>query len=1135
MKYIRTLLIASLLSGVPAAAQSSSGGSGGVTPTGAITGGYPLVNTNGATTYATKLPVSGGKDVRFYMATPYNPTPENEDIGLALKNACNAAITTSIDGSYVVDMSAVVPSGGWVGTGTNNYLYANTNPYYQKSATQNCDILWPDGPIITSVQWTTPSSGVNWRGWSHTGTQGGSSGTVLSTCNTAGGCGPNNYPQFMPAGAVSSIAVAANVATITMTDAADCPFTTGQIVMPTANVGTNGKALNGSSLTVLAPGCNGGASFTASFTAGNFTTESGQTGFVTATCANGGVNCYPIGGSDPFSNITPYSTGTITESNGNTTVTGSGTAWSTGVSQSIVGGVLVSDCVGSTTCTVGSSLTGWKLGRIVAVVSDTQLTLEAGISGGIPAGSNYFIEYPNHPVLYVDQVSGSSINNNSFGHSIDGVSFDCNGVLGCVGVISMGQERTNYTNLQFQNQGQQVAIAAPTHACAIFQQIGQIPIIGPIECDQNQNSGESGWAGGTEPWHANGFEVTGWGYYQQKINGGVTLFNPGTIEGSSGNSFYDSLWIDGSTHGQFSGPHCEFYTHRCVNVGALHPVLGIHLDGVNAINEQGASSIPVEINSGSVGSTFGQIDSLKVNNCMLQDDNKTIPCRATHSGVLQPEVFPGYTQTGSPNGTNEPYYNIDSLQVGQIAASNALPTGTTGIFNYGTMGFSDTGQIQAFQASTNGYIYNAIQNTNTGASASVCWLTANSNTTTNLGYGEFCQNGSGFTGTGALNQPNNVTFDSNGYDAVVGTYTGTSIHFVTNNAATDSETINGTGGTIFPFSGIASQAGVTVTGAPYTGGTATTNLPQFYLNADAAAPTTFSTAGTMFGENAPNGFTGNLMDFYLHGGASLARLDYLGNFKASGLLTLGAGPSVTPGTGSGAYGVNGTVPTGLGAGNSGWYGSSADSSLHVLNGATDVGPILGNTSAVGNNQILKTNNTVGQEVVSSIADNGTKVSTSEFLITGNTQRLTADATPITATTPGTVVFTWGALPVSSNWSFTCKIIYNQQSAAVAGDGIAVQGATNAPTRLDAWGKIDVTDPASTNYTGSAGSALNITNTTATSVVTATPGAVTTVYQAEVSGTIQVGASASTLNILMFTGNVSDSITPKAGSFCMLTP
>jgi hypothetical protein len=174
------------------------------------------------------------------------------------------------------------------------------------------------------------------------------------------------------------------------------------------------------------------------------------------------------------------------------------------------------------------------------------------------------------------------------------------------------------------------------------------------------------------------------------------------------------------------------------------------------------------------------------------------------------------------------------------------------------------------------------------------------------------------------------------------------------------------------------------------------------------------------------------------------------------------------------------------------------------------------------------------DIVNGIVDTGCAVAalTPSKL---RSQILTANSSAITATTPGTTVWTWGALPVSQNFSFKCEILYNQQGTAVAGDGFAVQGATNAPTRLDAWGKIYTTDPASTTVTGSLGSAQNITSTTATSVVTATPGAITTVYQAELAGTIQVGASASTLNINAFTGNASDSITIQAGSYCTLMP
>jgi hypothetical protein len=159
-----------------------------------------------------------------------------------------------------------------------------------------------------------------------------------------------------------------------------------------------------------------------------------------------------------------------------------------------------------------------------------------------------------------------------------------------------------------------------------------------------------------------------------------------------------------------------------------------------------------------------------------------------------------------------------------------------------------------------------------------------------------------------------------------------------------------------------------------------------------------------------------------------------------------------------------------------------------------------------------------------------------FIHTNHTQRLTATPIPITALSPGTTVFTWGALPINSIFSFYCSILYSQTAANTV--GIAVQGATNAPTRLDAWGKIDSTNPGnpgSGNYTGAAGSAQNITGITAMPVVSTNPGTAGTVYQAQLNGTIQVGALASTLNVNVFTGSASDGVTIYAGSYCELTP
>jgi hypothetical protein len=76
--------------------------------------------------------------------------------------------------------------------------------------------------------------------------------------------------------------------------------------------------------------------------------------------------------------------------------------------------------------------------------------------------------------------------------------------------------------------------------------------------------------------------------------------------------------------------------------------------------------------------------------------------------------------------------------------------------------------------------------------------------------------------------------------------------------------------------GAASLPGLQLTGAPYTGGSATTNFPQLYLNAG-VAPTTWSTAGTELGVNLPSGFTGNVLDFHNNGGSSFFSLNYQGN------------------------------------------------------------------------------------------------------------------------------------------------------------------------------------------------------------------------------------------------------------------
>jgi hypothetical protein len=86
-----------------------------------------------------------------------------------------------------------------------------------------------------------------------------------------------------------------------------------------------------------------------------------------------------------------------------------------------------------------------------------------------------------------------------------------------------------------------------------------------------------------------------------------------------------------------------------------------------------------------------------------------------------------------------------------------------------------------------------------------------------------------------------------------------------------------------------SASAVTLSGAPQSGGSATTNFPLLYLN-DGAAVTSFSTAGTEFGINAPSGFTGNFIDLHLNGASSAFSVNSTGAVSASGgLFSSGAG------------------------------------------------------------------------------------------------------------------------------------------------------------------------------------------------------------------------------------------------------
>jgi len=100
------------------------------------------------------------------------------------------------------------------------------------------------------------------------------------------------------------------------------------------------------------------------------------------------------------------------------------------------------------------------------------------------------------------------------------------------------------------------------------------------------------------------------------------------------------------------------------------------------------------------------------------------------------------------------------------------------------------------------------------------------------------------------------------------------------------------GKTTLSGTGSASNAVLSVTGAPLTGGTATTNFPHVFLQpTGATAVTTWSTNGTFIGVNAASGFSGRFVDFRLNGassGGAAFRVDHNGNTYIGGAVTTGS-------------------------------------------------------------------------------------------------------------------------------------------------------------------------------------------------------------------------------------------------------
>lgn len=87
----------------------------------------------------------------------------------------------------------------------------------------------------------------------------------------------------------------------------------------------------------------------------------------------------------------------------------------------------------------------------------------------------------------------------------------------------------------------------------------------------------------------------------------------------------------------------------------------------------------------------------------------------------------------------------------------------------------------------------------------------------------------------------------------------------------------------FSAAGAASTPAVSITGAIFTGGSATTTKPLFLVEPSGATSTGWSTSGTALGINCASGFSGKLLDLQYNGVSALwvQGIDTMSNIKLS--------------------------------------------------------------------------------------------------------------------------------------------------------------------------------------------------------------------------------------------------------------
>jgi hypothetical protein len=227
------------------------------------------------------------------------------------------------------------------------------------------------------------------------------------------------------------------------------------------------------------------------------------------------------------------------------------------------------------------------------------------------------------------------------------------------------------------------------------------------------------------------------------------------------------------------------------------------------------------------------------NNYVLTSNGTTASWASIPSSMVYPLAGIPYS-TGAAWGSSYSTSGLGSVIALVTSPSFTTPSlgaATATSVTVGTLNYTPANALFTAQNTVNSYTQIIIQNSNTGAASSADFVVNNSNSTDTTFYGDFGMNSSGYTGSGAFNQPNNVFLTATSSDLAIGTTTSHAIRFVVNGGTTDAATI--------------SAAGVLTLGSALgvaSGGTGATSLTGILIgNGTSAFTTVTAPSGAVVG------------------------------------------------------------------------------------------------------------------------------------------------------------------------------------------------------------------------------------------------------------------------------------------------